>query len=325
MKRTVVAVAAMAAALLASVVLGTAQPLPYAFQEAYRSHVFSRVSYCADSDVIQWSCGTICDSIPGFHTEALVQSIDLDAFGYVGVDVTRQQIIIAFRGTRSITNWLQNLKYFRTPLLNTSCGGKCLVHRGFYHTFLSLMPQVQVTVAKLIDAHPGYRVLVTGHSLGGALAMLAAVHIQDWFNNLTIPQKAVRLYSFGAPRVGNTDFTMWASVLLSEGPHYRITHRRDPVPHLPPSFFGFLHEPTEVFYSTDDNSSVHVCQDNATSEWKGCSNSVWAVSIGDHLKYLSEPTGCTAASTWVDEREAELPDELYLQLTLDYLNRRSQR
>ncbi|KAK7197888.1 lipase [Novymonas esmeraldas] len=326
MRRVVVAVVAFAAVLLACAGLGAAQLQPYVYKDAYRSHIFARASYCRSSSLVGWSCGFICNTVPGFRTDTTVESDDLDAFGFIGVDDANRQIVVAFRGTSTATNWLQNIKYFRTPYtISSSCGAACEVHRGFFSTYLSVRPQVNMAVMRLIGLLPGYQVLVTGHSLGGAMAMLAAVDLQEQFNKMWAPQQPVVLYTFGAPRVGNPAFAKWAAGLLAKGPHYRVTHARDPVPHLPPMSFGFLHTPTEVFYRTTDNSSMRVCADSATAESEDCSNDLWAVGISDHLTYLGEDTGCSCSTcpsarmaNLNGEAEATMPAHLYARLTWEY-------
>ena len=61
---------------------------------------------------------------------------------------------------------------------------------------------------------------MTGHSMGGALAQLAA-----WYH----PPRAV--YSFGAPRVGDAGF----AARMASVPIYRLVNGRDVVADLPPS------------------------------------------------------------------------------------------
>lgn len=55
----------------------------------------------------------------------------------------------------------------------------CQVHRGFYYAYhkSQLRPQVSAEVLRLLAAHPGYSVGVTGHSLGGALASLCGLDL----------------------------------------------------------------------------------------------------------------------------------------------------
>ena len=86
--------------------------------------------------------------------------------------------------------------------------------------------------------------LVTGHSLGGALATLSAYVLQS---DLKLP--VGRVFTYGSPRVGNDAFS---KARIAAGNEWRITHHRDPVPHLPPRhLFGFTHTAREVrvFYS----------------------------------------------------------------------------
>ena len=61
-------------------------------------------------------------------------------------------------------------------------------------------------ILKLSGGRPPDRVVCIGHSLGGAVAQLAALWITDKF-----PQADVRMVSFGSPRVGNNAFKVWAS------------------------------------------------------------------------------------------------------------------
>jgi Lipase (class 3) len=46
------------------------------------------------------------------------------------------------------------------------------------------------------------------------------------------------LTTFGAPRSGNAAFARYAAAAIGQARMVRVTHRRDPVPHLPPVAFG---------------------------------------------------------------------------------------
>ena len=69
---------------------------------------------------------------------------------------------------------------------------------------------------------------VTGHSLGGALAVLAASDLKMAGKNI------LHFYTFGAPRVGDPKFVQWFDAKFGSQFKGRITHSHDPVPHLPP-------------------------------------------------------------------------------------------
>ena len=51
-------------------------------------------------------------------------------------------------------------------------------------------------------------------------------------------------YTFGAPRYGNKQFSTFID--MREPDTYRVTHHKDPVPHLPPTWFGYWHSMSEA-------------------------------------------------------------------------------
>jgi len=73
----------------------------------------------------------------------------------------------------------------------------------------------------------------------------------------------------------------WAT--STKVPLWRLTHWRNPVPHLPPALLGFTHPPTEVF-NTEDSANFTPC---VGPEDPQCSNQFCAtLHIQDHLAYL---------------------------------------
>lgn len=74
--------------------------------------------------------------------------------------------------------------------------------------------------------------MVTGHSLGGSLAILAAA-------DLAKSHKIDQVYTFGQPRVGNAAFATYYQNLVPNT--FRLIDYADIVPHVPPSAFGFQH------------------------------------------------------------------------------------
>lgn len=78
---------------------------------------------------------------------------------------------------------------------------------------------------------------VTGHSLGAAIATHVTAHL------IANKYKVTDLYTYGSPRVGDNKFTIWFNEQYGGITHFkaRVTHGRDPVPHLPTLDMGFLH------------------------------------------------------------------------------------
>ena len=121
---------------------------------------------------------------------------------------------------------------------------------------------------------------MTGHSLGGALSTHAVADLIH--NGIHVDQ----YYSLGSPRVGDKKFEEWFTKIWGNRFKARITHHRDPVPHLPYELWGFHHPCTEVFYNLD-NSYYKVC--DSTGEDKTCSNQYDIdMNVFDHLTYFGQ-------------------------------------
>ncbi|HIG27528.1 MAG TPA: lipase family protein [Verrucomicrobiales bacterium] len=118
--------------------------------------------------------------------------------------------VLVFRGTNEPTDWITNFNAFLKPWKS---GG--LVHEGFMNAFLQIWPDIE-EVIRGVD-HPIY---YTGHSLGAALATLAAS---------SLPPNV--LYTFGSPRVGNRQFVE----TMADLPVFRFVNDHDVVPTVPPS------------------------------------------------------------------------------------------
>lgn len=121
-----------------------------------------------------------------------------DAFGVcaIGGGQYKNDIFLIFRGTTSANNnadWVSNA---RIGIEFSHSGAP--VHLGFNQVFSSMLPAIREFLAK--HGSVTGTVHCIGHSLGGAIANLAA----DWIKKTR--GGAVRLYTFGAPRVGTSWF-----------------------------------------------------------------------------------------------------------------------
>ena len=75
--------------------------------------------------------------------------------------------------------------------------------------------------------------MVTGHSLGGALAAFASIDIHK---NIGVVNQ---VYTYGQPRIGNSNMAKFMATAIPNT--YRVIDYADIVPHLPPNSFNFLH------------------------------------------------------------------------------------
>lgn len=156
-----------------------------------------------------------------------------DGFGICleGGDDHAGEIFLIFRGTTMANNKADVLTDARIGITSSSTG--LPVHCGFHHCFSSMLPKIQT----FFNTHKGSikAVHCVGHSLGGAVASLAA----DWVaETLKLP---TRLYTFGAPRVGTDWFVKRTTSSIGSRNMYRVYHRTDPVPMVP--LYPFMHAP----------------------------------------------------------------------------------
>lgn len=143
------------------------------------------------------------------------------------------ETLIAIKGTSSWADAETDLK-----TLPTSLDGH-MVHRGFVQTFRSFEHHID----RYLDWHSPSRIHLVGHSLGGALATLTAYHIAKRDSAKTCQ---IKLYTFGAPRVGFTSFNQEVDKLIGKQNIYRVYHDADLVSMVP--MFPFLHIPSSDFF-----------------------------------------------------------------------------
>ncbi|MFM7426826.1 MAG: lipase family protein [Elainella sp.] len=152
--------------------------------------------------------------------------------------------IIALRGTQTEFEWLGNISSRQVNFRNREPQyGR--VHRGFQTSQEQIITQVRRTIPQLDPALP---LIITGHSLGGAVAMLTAA---DLALDNSFPARQIRVYTYGSPRVGDSTFAGTYSRLI--GQTYRVVNLADTVPMTPPSAFRgdlFQHVGQEWAYLT---------------------------------------------------------------------------
>ena len=136
---------------------------------------------------------------------SLLDVIDVaETQGFVCKRITDNEpsyLVLAFRGTETkVSDWLTDARCVPT------IKGKAKVHTGFLEAFVEKKDAAGRTAkdvveeildrpdAKYEDGKP-LPLFITGHSLGGALALLAT--------KLVAPNVNDACYTFGAPRVGN--------------------------------------------------------------------------------------------------------------------------
>jgi len=144
---------------------------------------------------------------------------------------TDKFVVVAFRGTSSRAQLMTDMQA-RLNVARVAVDGRCVrVHAGFYAAFRKIEAKLREVLTAQDEAKAVY---LTGHSLGGALALVAAA---AFGGNDKLGDRIAAVYTFGTPRVGGADFPN-----LVKAPHYRVVNSGDVVPLVPPNWLtGYVH------------------------------------------------------------------------------------
>ncbi|KAF8628987.1 hypothetical protein AX15_003610 [Amanita polypyramis BW_CC] len=153
-------------------------------------------------------------------------------------------------------------------ILPASPNPKIRVHTGFLISWCSIAPEVIELLIAQAHSHPHYDLVTVGHSLGGALATLAAVSLK-----LKFPDHKVRTYSYGSPRVGNKEFADFINTNFGKDA-FRVVHTSDGVPTIIPKSLGYHHHGIEYWETHDPPAAATTVQCSAGGEDQACSASV---------------------------------------------------
>lgn len=278
---------------------------PALFTEIERLARLVDISYCVGTSGIYrpFICASRCKDFCNLRLVSTWKTGMLlgDSCGYVAIDdgTTEEKkqggltdegpaIIVAFRGTYSLANTVVDLstipqQYVPYPGPGDGDGNgnnsrnngterptcaNCTVHMGFFESWQQARKLVLPVLHNARATHPGYPVHVVGHSLGGAVALLAALEMR-----LVLGWEDVTVTTFGEPQAGNAGFVTFVDAVFDLAPeekhqpqqhlggggdddadlvekkrqYRRVTHVGDPVPLLPLSEWGYRSHGGEVF------------------------------------------------------------------------------
>lgn len=215
------------------------QPSPPGFDPAFALNVGIPLAFSAYNAM----SGLPLNLPPGYQATALIQGdrvlaaalapqhpvaakmvLQDNIFGIIGNNPSTQTAFLAFRGTADFDDVLTDLDIIPTPYGFVPKFG--YVHSGFHAVYRMVRASI---VANLAAACVGCNnLLIIGHSLGGALAVIGA---PDIFVNIP-PNFAPRLITFAGPKAGFGDFvTAFNEIIASCS---RVVNYCDIIPPLPP-------------------------------------------------------------------------------------------
>uniref|UniRef100_A0A0N5ASJ4 Lipase_3 domain-containing protein n=1 Tax=Syphacia muris TaxID=451379 RepID=A0A0N5ASJ4_9BILA len=217
--------------------------------------------------------------------------------GMLAVSEAAKSLYIVYRTTKEIKQLLTELVHTIVAQLGAwekfEAGGGVITY--FHSAFEKLFKEggMRSELLKMKEKYPGYKVWVTGHSLGGSLASITALYLA---NKTVFPADRIRLVTFGEPRTGNLAFAKAVEDSLKF--RFRVVHRDDVITNIPaamdpnsmlitasiaerqPHFYRYL-----VHYNNDmkPEDDFTVCR---YSEDHVCRNLATATNAMDHVSYF---------------------------------------
>ena len=173
--------------------------------------------------------------------------------------------ILAIEGTHDVIGWAVDFlalpMYSHIPFLHPDIG---MVHAGFYASALAVLPQIRPLTAKPFA--------LSGHSLGGALALLLAAIL----SKEGLPP--VKVGAFGPPRAGGDAFVK----IITGMPFCAYRNKGDPIPRvpfrLPPQF---LYRNVPLTQYGRDEFEIDVFADHHIGEYVDAVHAIAGGNKGD--------------------------------------------
>lgn len=233
-----------------------------------------------------FQCLSRCHEFPGFELITTWNTGPLlsDSCGYIAIshEPFEPRVLVVFRGTYSIANTIADLSTKhadfvpfpvngsdrvagrqvlpkhdssdRTRLItgqldqqNGRACQNCTVHTGFWTSWQNTRSAIVPHVEAALERHPGFKLVLVGHSLGGAVAAIAALEFQARGYKPFVT-------TFGEPRIGNRALNHYVdkvfeldTIDVQESRFRRVTHVGDPVPLLPLEEWGYHMHAGEIF------------------------------------------------------------------------------
>lgn len=178
-----------------------------------------------------------------------------------------RHLCISFRGTANLRNAITDLHVsssvhpemlhkYRCQGMKRTPFGEAVVHSGFLAAFTAIKQRLFLVIQSFFQSHGNMvdAVICTGHSLGGALAMLCSYSLREGEMKGALRAAPVQImcYTFGSPKLGNDAFASEYNTCCPET--YRVVNENDPV-----SWWGVcsqIHAGRQVLINRDGDTII---------------------------------------------------------------------
>ena len=170
--------------------------------------------YAKLSDLAYKSYDEAVSGVPQYNLKAKQRIYDqgTDTHGFIASNDTT--VVVAFRGTNSFRNIITDLLFKRKKIISSA---QEYAHGGFVTALNSVYQSINTSIAQDLG---NKKLIITGHSLGGALASLLTFRLSKEYRD-----SQPVLYVYGCPPVGDKSFSMF----FEGKPSYVITIQGDPI------------------------------------------------------------------------------------------------
>jgi len=236
---------------------------------------YSFVSYCTWAEINQL--------LPDYDTIGAYSDSDASQnFGMILVSRDDRSLNVVFRGTveSAASNLVEDgdiLPRQQAWVGFSKVPSNVYVHPGFWAAWKVLKPGIMDGIKQGLKQYNATSITFTGHSLGGALATIAAMDywVETGYTG--------RVITFGCPRVGNYYFARYFEKIFKSS-SFRFVNHYDFIPHLPLEDMGYYHTSVEHWFQNGTSKYV-IC--DYLGEDPSCSDklSYWQWTLDDHSAY----------------------------------------
>jgi len=209
---------------------------------------------------------------------------------------TENKAVICFRGsTDKKISWMENVYSSMIPakgeikleqelfIYDFSNDKNAGVHAG-YALGIAFLAQDVINNIKSLNYDGIYNITITGHSQGGALAILLRAYLENLPKNVISEKNHFKTYAFAHPKVGNVEFVKSYTATCKKGTSYSIVNVKDFIPKMPLSAENQKNMSTKESVSRLLLDESYDVKDAAM----GTLNKIFGGTINDVINYTSE-------------------------------------